>query len=180
MGSLWNSTLLVSLLFLLTPSFVKAQNTQLWFARYGVNEAGWQIDKSFEESTHRADMTAMARALMNNYRRSRVHTWMIRGYGDNVFNRNRTNRRYIPFLRPFSSRPPRHWARADWRIHRPRFDDIYRFSGRILRGEEEAPSTCQPHHWGAPWFGAPEGWKRQDCGNTANAYWCVPTRDECP
>lgn len=173
------SRILVFLFALLWAVPVSAQGEQLWLARYCVNEAGFQIEKPFEETTIPNDCSAMHQSLVNNFESDRLRTWMMRRYGDNVFNRERTERRYIPFLRPFSRRAPRGWRHADWDLHGPRFDEIYEYAGQILRGEVEP--VCQPHHWGAPWRSMRRrsrrrGWVRLDCGETVNDYWRVPAR----
>ena len=167
------------LLVLLLSSSAEAQREQIWLARYCVNEAGWQIGTPWEETTHRHDCAAMARSMRNNFQSRELRTWMMRRYGDNVFNVDRTQRRYIPFLR-LSSRRPRYWNNANWRgLHYFRFVQIYNLSGDILDGSVRPPESCNPHHWGAPSLNRRSrrhGWVRQDCGPSANVYWRVPRR----
>jgi hypothetical protein len=166
--------ILALLLFWTVPA--EAQNEQLWLARYCINEAGFQIDKTFEESSLPHDCSAMERALVNNYRRPRLRTWMMKHYGKKWWRRDRTGRRYIPFLRPVG-RAPRGWMRAYWPIYRERFAEVYEFAGRVLSGE--ARNACEPHHWGAPSLrrrSLRRGWIRAGCGDTVNDFWIVPRR----
>lgn len=174
-------------LFLLIPllwaSPVEAQNEQLWLARYCVNEAGFQMYNDtgefvpFEQTTLPNDCLAMYRSLMNNFNATDLKVWMMRRYGDNVFNTERDTRRYIPYLRPYSSRAPRHWSNADWSMFGPRFTEIYMYVGRILEGKVQG--VCEPHHWGAPSLrrrSYRRGWILLDCGHTLNDYWYNPHR----
>lgn len=171
--------LLLALVILTIPSVATAQHEQIWLARYCINEAGWQISTPWESSTHKYDCPAMARSLMNNFRGHTLTTRMMRGYGDNVFNRHRTNRPYIPFLRTRIVRP-RHWgSRASWARHLPRFVEVYELAGKILSGEVTSPPECRPHHWGAPSLhrrSLRRRWVQQDCGPSVNEFWNVPSR----
>lgn len=125
-------------------------------------------------------------------------TWAARAYSNRVFDAERSDTRaWVAHLRPDGGRPDgwptrvtlrrRGEARvvrhAPWGAYRDRWLALYEAAGRIVRGEIESPCAGRVDHWGmrsgVDWERAQRaGWEEVDCGDTRNAFWRVPERQE--
>lgn len=166
---------LTCLLFTNTAD-AQPRNVQLWLARYCVSEAGFQVNKPFEEYTN--DCAAIARVLSNRSSRGKVTIGIMRAYSRRLFDLDRNDRRcYISHLTTSHREPPCWPDNLAWSRYRGRFVEIYRLAGKLLTNEVTAP--CDPDHWGAPTRRIRRrargyGWRVVDCGNTLNEFWEIP------
>ncbi|UJR81163.1 Hypothetical protein I5071_32160 [Sandaracinus amylolyticus] len=125
-------------------------------------------------------------------------TWAARAYSNRVFDRERRDpRAWVAHLRRDGRRPDgwpsvitirrRGEARvvrhAPWGAYRDRWLALYDAAGRIVRGELMSQCEGPVDHWGmrsgVDWERAQRaGWEEVRCGETRNAFWRVPPRDQ--
>jgi hypothetical protein len=123
---------------------------------------------------------------------------MARAYSGRVFDPERSDpRAWIAHLRP-DGRTPTGWPtevrvrrggetqvvrHAPWGAYRGRWLTLYEAAGQVVRGEIESPCEGPVDHWGmrsgVDWERARRaGWDEVNCGETRNAFWRVPARDQ--
>jgi hypothetical protein len=177
---------LLFLFCLLFCTTAQADSRQLALTRIIISETGFQLNRSY--TTHEEEGPAIAAVLRGRSSVGRVTMGIMREYSPKSFNKERTDsRRWISFLWARRVRPQNFPRNLSWSVHYPRFMEVYRLSGRILRGETEEVQCIhveedgtevyvKPDHWGAPvgWLQrmrTRQGWSIVDCGNTVNDFW---------
>jgi len=74
--------------------------------------------------------------------------------------------------------PPSWPAHLAWERYERRWERIYAYAGRVVRGEARSRCVDPPDHFGARHGvdyarAVRAGWRAVDCGRTANAFWSV-------
>lgn len=166
-------------------------DSQLALARVCASEIGLTGEPS--------ECAAIHDVLTRRAERSRASLlWMARAYSNRVFDRDRRDARaWVAHLRPDGRRPDgwptvvtvrrrgevRTVRYAPWAAYRERWLALYDAAGLIVQGEIRSQCEAPVDHWGArhgvDWERAQRaGWEEVDCGDTRNAFWRVPPRDQ--
>lgn len=166
-------------------------DSQLALARVCASEIGL--------SGEPLECAAIHDVLTRRAERSRASMlWMARQYSNRVFDQQRRDARaWVAHLRPDGRRPDgwptvvtvrrrgevRTVRHAPWGAYRDRWLALYEAAGQIVEGEIQSQCQEPVDHWGArygiDWERAQRaGWQEVDCGETRNAFWRLPARDQ--
>lgn len=134
----------------------------VWLGRVAVAESGWSAP---------ADRAAIWHVISRRAGRAGVSlATMARAYSSPL-----RRGHWARGLEANGRRPAAFPARLRWSVHRPAWEAILEAARAFLRGEVADPCGGSALHWGDRRGDLARalsyGWRRVDCGRTANLFW---------